>query len=112
MRGKKNLRKIAIILLWILVWAGAAKAVDNRILLVPPVDALKALWSMLQDADFYITVACSLSRISFGFLLGFGTGILLAVMGSRFPLLEEMLAFDLVGLLFPGGGNLFYRGAA
>ena len=89
---EKNLRKIIIILAWILVWHIAAIAVDNSILLVTPMQALTELVSMLGDPRFYQTVALSLLRIGSGFLAGFATALILAALSSLHTLLEEVLS--------------------
>lgn len=86
------MRKIIIILAWILVWYIAAIAVDNSILLVTPMQALTELVSMLGDPRFYQTVALSLLRIGSGFLAGFATALILAALSSLHTLLEEVLS--------------------
>lgn len=89
---KKNLRKIIIILFWITVWFLGAKAVNNSILLATPSQAFAELISMFGNAEFYRTVGCSLIRIAGGFCSGFIAALILALFGSRFTFLEEILS--------------------
>ena len=89
---KENLRKVIIILAWVLVWHIMARAVDNSILLVTPLQAFRELLSMLGDLKFYQTLGLSLLRIGSGFLAGFATAVALAALSSRRPLFEEALS--------------------
>ena len=52
---KKTIRKILIILFWIVVWAVLALAVDNKILMATPLQAAGELLSLLGEASFYKT---------------------------------------------------------
>lgn len=88
----KKFRKMIIILAWILVWHIVAVAVDNSILLVTPLQVFKELLSMPGDPRFYQTVGLSLLRIGGGFLAGFAVALILAALGSRHTLLEEVLS--------------------
>lgn len=89
---KKTIRKILIILFWIVVWAVLALAVDNKILMATPLQAAGELLSLLGEASFYKTVAMSLLRIGIGFSAGFGIAVLLAAVSYQFPFMEECLA--------------------
>lgn len=81
-----------IILAWIAVWHIGARAVDNRILLVPPGQVALELISMLGKMEFYQTVGLSLLRIGGGFLAGFAAAVVLAALSSGHRLLEEILS--------------------
>lgn len=89
---KKTIRKALIILFWLAVWALAALAVDNGILLASPQETLKELFSLLGKSSFYRTAVMSLLRIGAGFFAGFTAAVLLAAAGSRFPLLADFLS--------------------
>lgn len=89
---KKRIRKCAIVLFWLAVWAAAALAADNEILLAGPGDTFRELWEMLGGRSFYRAVGGSLLRIGTGFLAGSLWGVALAAGSFRFPLLEEVLA--------------------
>ncbi|MCM1541950.1 MAG: ATP-binding cassette domain-containing protein [Blautia sp.] len=89
---EKNLRKIIIILGWIVLWHVAALIVDNGILMATPLQVMAELFSMLGDPGFYRTVGSSLLRIGCGFLAGFAAAVALAAVSSGHPLFEEALS--------------------
>ncbi len=91
-KWKCLLRKVFIILFWLLVWHLLAIWVDNSILLVTPVQAIVALWELLWEVKFWQTIGISLVRIGAGFGLGAMAALLLAAVSSRFRLLEEILS--------------------
>ena len=93
---KKNwinwIRKIFIIIGWLLVWQLMSLWVDNRILLVGPVETVKVLVQLLLEGSFWKACMGTLLRISMGFLAGTFLGIVLAILSARHKLLEEILA--------------------
>ena len=88
----ERMTKCARVLFWLTVWAAAALAADNEILLAGPGATFRELWEMLGGGSFYRAVGGSLLRIGTGFLAGSLWGVALAAGSFRFPLLEEMLA--------------------
>ena len=91
-------KKILIILFWLLAWHLLALWVDNKILLVTPVQVLVSLANLIVTTDFWLTVTGSLVRIVAGFVLGFATACGLAALSVRFALIEEVLE-PLIALL-------------
>lgn len=85
-------KKVLIILFWLLVWQFLALWVDNKILLVTPIQAIVALANLIVTGEFWLTVAGSLVRIAAGFLLGFVSACVLAALAARFQLIEDFLA--------------------
>ena len=75
---KERIRKCAIVLFWLTVWAAAALAADNEILLAGPGATFRELWEMLGGGSFYRAVGGSLLRIGTGFLAGSLWGVALA----------------------------------
>ena len=88
----RTLRKTVIILLWLIVWQIAAVWTDNHILLVGPVEVLRALIRNITQSDFLRIVMYSLARIGLGFLLALLTGLVLGAISYRLPFLQELLA--------------------
>lgn len=86
------LRKMAVILFWLLLWQLLALCVDNEILMVTPLGALKRFCELCFGGVFWKSMFASLGRIGAGFLLGALTGLVLAVLGSRFTLLRDVLS--------------------
>ena len=93
-----QLRKVYIILGWLVVWQIISWLVGNSILLVGPLETGKALIVQVVTARFWQTIGCSLLRIAAGFFAGVGAGLILAAVSARFPIMEEILspAFALI----------------
>lgn len=88
---KKYIRKFLIICFWLVVWQITAMLVDNFLLVVTPLQALRALAALVGQAEFWRSAFGSLWRIAFGFLLGAALGLLLAAVSSRYRLAEDIL---------------------
>ncbi|MCD8325495.1 MAG: hypothetical protein LUC90_02085 [Lachnospiraceae bacterium] len=89
---KKVIRKLIIILGWLVLWQFLSLWVDNQILLVGPVTTLAALAERIVTFAFWKTVWFSFLRIGAGFLMGFLAGFVLAVLSARFQILEEIFS--------------------
>ena len=85
-------KRVIIAAAWILVWQLAAWLVDNRILLVGPLETVRVLGERALRGSFWLTVGTSLLRIGAGFAAGLALGLLLATASGRFPLMDEVLA--------------------
>lgn len=88
----KVIRKAVIILFWLIVWQAAAAAADNRILLVGPVQVLRAFAQNIVQPGFVRTAGSSFARIGAGFFAAFGIGLSLGALGYRFRIAEELSA--------------------
>ncbi len=89
---KNGIRKTIIIISWLLVWQLLSLWVDNRILLVGPVETVKVLVRLLLEGSFWKACLGTLIRISMGFMAGTFLGIVLAILSARHKLVEEILA--------------------
>lgn len=85
-------KKILTVAFWIALWQLVAYIVGNRILLVGPLETLRALGQRVFQQSFWLTVGASLLRIGAGFTAGLLLGLVLAAAASRLALLEELLA--------------------
>lgn len=90
MRHKKT-EKAAIILFWLIVWQAAAAGIDNRILMVGPVQVLYAFLQNVTQPDFIKTVLSSFVKIGLGFFLALFAGLLFGAAGYRFRIVGEIL---------------------
>ena len=79
-------------ILWILVWQAASAFVGSEILLPPPLATLRALLNLLVQPDFWQVVGFTAGRILAGFVLASLSGLLLAVLSARSPLMRQLLA--------------------
>lgn len=91
-------KKILIVVFWLVIWHLLAMWVDNKILLVTPIETAFALGNLIVTRNFWLTVIGSLVRIAAGFLLGFAVACALAVLASRCKWVEEILE-PVMGLL-------------
>ena len=91
-RWKNNriLRRIAAVLLALIVWQIVAVRVNSRILIVTPIAVARRLFTIWQVEGFAASICFSCSRIIGGFLLGLFVGILLAALAARWPVCEDL----------------------
>lgn len=88
---RKWIRRVAIILLWVLIWQIAAVRIDNNILLVGPFEVFFVFVRNMIQPGFLKIVLCSFARIGMGFLTAFLVGLLLGAAASRFLFVQELL---------------------
>ena len=80
-----------ILLFWLGVWQITAVCVDNFLLVVTPLQALRAIIVLAGQVEFWRSALGSLWRIAAGFLLGAVLGLLLATVSYRCHLADEVL---------------------
>ena len=61
------LRRLSIILFWIVLWQTAASLIRNHIFLVGPADTLRALCEQILLPDFWSAIAFSFWRFFWDF---------------------------------------------
>lgn len=89
--NKAAVRKVLIIVFWLLLWQGASALVHNSILLAGPYEALLALISLGKTSGFWISILITFCKIALGFVIGLVTGILFAGLSHRFSLFREFI---------------------
>ena len=112
-------KKAVVILFWLLLWQLLATAVHNQILLVGPLDALRALSALIGTPEFWNSIQFSFFRICLGFLLAFFTGLATGTLSYKIPVIDEFLAppihlmksipiasFVILALIWTGSENL------
>ena len=117
--NQKQIRAFFIVLFWLFLWQAASFAVGNPILLVGPLEVLKALLALLPEADFWRSIAMSFGKISVGFLAAFFSGILVGWLAFSIPVVQDFLApviafmksvpvasFVILALIWMGSANL------
>ena len=91
-RLPRPLRRLLVLLFWLLVWQLAAMAVDLELLLPAPLAVLERLIALAGTLTFWQSILGSMGRI----LLGFGAALLLGTLTalgtSRFPLLYDLIS--------------------
>lgn len=118
-RIPKRVRRILILLIWLLLWQLLATLIHNRILFVGPAEAFAALWRQLPTSEFWRTVWHSSLRICSGYLLAFFLGVLSGILAYKKWYVEEFLepavallqsvpvaSFVILALIWIGSKNL------
>lgn len=77
---------------WLLVWEAVARWVDEPILLVSPLTAIRRLFQLLGETAFWQSIGFSLGHILLGFGLSFFFALLLSVLSYRFVWVRRLLA--------------------
>lgn len=90
-KGKIYVKKFIILLFWLGVWQILAMGVDNVLLVVTPLQALRALFIQAGQAEFWRSTFGSMWRIALGFLLGAVLALFLAAVSYRYKITEEVL---------------------
>lgn len=90
-KGKRYVKKLIILLFWLGVWQILAMGVDNVLLVVTPLQALRALFIQAGQAEFWRSAFGSMWRIALGFLLGAVLALFLAAVSYRYKITEEVL---------------------
>ncbi len=89
--NKKYIRKLLIILGWLLLWQLISMLVHNAVLLCGPLEVIETLYVNIGKTDFWLTILNSVSRIFGGFVFGAAVGIVLAAAAFRWSLVREIL---------------------
>lgn len=98
-KNKKNtIKKIVIALAWLIIWQIVSVIVDNRFLLVGPIEVIGAFFRDVVQIDFWAAVLNSLVRIGGGFIAGLLMGIFLAILAYVYPFAEEIMA-PIIGVI-------------
>jgi len=113
------IRKFVIIAFWLAIWQLISMFIDNSIVLVGPLDVIRALFRESITIEFWSSILYSFGKISLGFLTAFLLGILLGSFAYRFQWLKELLepiimiiksipvaSFVILALIWMGSKNL------
>lgn len=90
-KPKRRLPLWAVIF-WLAVWEIAALWVDEPILLVTPLSALRRLCQLVVERSFWQSILFSVGRIALGFGLSVLLGVGLATLSYRFAWVRELLS--------------------
>lgn len=77
-----TVKRLIVIVIWLLIWQWVAVAIQQSILVASPLQTLQALWHLLQSGSFWQRIAQSGGRILLGFALAVSAGIALAVISA------------------------------
>lgn len=116
---KKAVVTVLSIIFWLGVWQIASMKINNKILLVSPVEVAVRLVSLVPTAEFWKSAAFSTVRILLGFALGMMVGCVLAWASGKLkfirilfsPLISVMksipvASFTILALIWIGSRDL------
>lgn len=86
------LQKIGVAAFWIALWYGISRLVQSELLLPSPIDVAKRLGELIPTSDFWLSVAASMGRMLWGYLLGTVCGFVLAFVTHWSRLARELLS--------------------
>ena len=121
MHIKKMVKKILIIICWLVIWQMLAAAINNPILIVGPMETIKTLIRLLPDQAFCRAVYGTTVMVLSGFLAGWLAGMICASIAYRFRQAREFLepvivffravpivSFVILLLIWQGSGRLSF----
>lgn len=91
MKGKELGKRAAAVVFWLVVWQILAAIMKDSIVFVGPVDMLKSLAEQIQGREFWLSVGNSMVKIMGGFLAGFLSAIVFAVLAFYMEWLRVLL---------------------
>lgn len=91
----KHIRRLIIVLIWILIWQIASMMTGLELLLASPVAVLRTIVNMLVTKQFYIIIMHSMFNIGSGLLAGIFIGILLGICAGRYKAVADFIEIPL-----------------
>lgn len=88
----KILKSVLVAVFWVAVWEAAALAVHKEVLVADPLTVLSRLWELGGTGAFWISVAGSVGRILFGFLMAVVLGSIVACVTARLAVINALFA--------------------
>ena len=89
---KINLRRILILICWLMLWQILHLAVSNTIIMAGPAETASVFFALVRTSVFWSAVLSSLGKILAGFFSGYICGFLLASPASKNSLLRDFLS--------------------
>ena len=89
---RKLLRTPSVFAFWLLVWALAAAAVGQELLLPSPVQAARELIGLARMPDFWLTIGRSVLRVLTGILSAVGLGVGLAFLTHKSAVMNALFS--------------------
>lgn len=91
----KHIRRIVIVLIWLLIWQFASMMTGLELLLASPVAVLKTIMNMLVSQQFYVTLMHSMINIGAGLMAGIVFGVILGIFAAKYKLIAEFIEIPL-----------------
>ena len=88
---KRIVQTMLIAAFWFAVWQAASIIVHKSLLMPSPAETFTALGTLLGEANFWLSMGLTFYRVALGLIISFITGVLLALLASRSPMLQSLL---------------------
>ncbi len=88
---RKRIHRAGAIALALVIWQAAAMILNQKLLLASPIQVIIRLGSIWRESSFWSSIGFSLARILAGFMIAFGSGLLLAFLAYRYRAIEVLL---------------------
>ena len=92
----KHIRRILMVLIWLIIWQIASMLTGLELLLASPVAVLRTIAGLLTQSTFYITLSHSLINIGSGLMAGIVIGIILGIAAGCCRYIEEFIQIPLL----------------
>ena len=89
---KKRLVTLGCVLFWLALWQVGAMLLDQKLLLVSPLETAARLIELVPSVEFWRSVGFSAARVLCGFALGLFSGTALALLAGKVRLVKTLLA--------------------
>lgn len=89
---KKRLVTLGCVLFWLALWQVGAMLLDQKLLLVSPLETAARLIELVPSAEFWRSVGFSAARVLCGFALGLFSGTTLALLAGKVRFVKTLLA--------------------
>ena len=84
--------KISILIFWLLIWEIFARKINLSFVLPTVSETFYALYLLVQDRNFLLTVITSLMRITEGFILGSIIAIALGILSAKVSFFKHLFS--------------------
>ncbi len=90
--SNKRFRRFCAVLFWLILWQIIAMAVGQGLLLASPIDTVQRWFELIITWQFWKATLFTLGHILAGFVLALAAGSLCAILSSRLPAFEDLIA--------------------
>lgn len=91
----KHVRRIIIVLIWLLIWQFASMMTGLELLLASPVAVLRTIMNMLVSEQFYVVLMHSMLNIGSGLIAGIIIGVVLGICAAKYKIAAEFIEIPL-----------------
>jgi len=91
-KSSKRVKKIISAAFWLAVWYSAAIFVGQELIIPTPLAVIKTLFELARQSLFWQATFLSLLRIFGGYVIGIVLGTVLAVLTTRFELMDALFS--------------------